>query len=90
MSDNVMSGFQRMGILRAIVWKELRERLKVAFVCLVMVVAGLLFSLGFQRMLSLAGVQTEVSPFTFTFFTLTSVRQACAWPVFSQNAVWVL
>lgn len=72
MSDSVTSEFPGIGMLRAIVWKELRERLKVTFVCFVMVVAGQLFSLGFQRMMSLAGVQTGELPFTFTFFTLTS------------------
>jgi hypothetical protein len=72
MNDNAMPGTPGIGMLRAIVWKELHERLKVTFVCLVIVVAGQFISLGFQRMMSLAGAGTVGSPFTFTFFTLTS------------------
>ncbi len=72
MSDNALPDTPGIGMLRAIVWKELRERLKVTFVCLVIVVAGQFISLGFQHMMSLAGVETGGSLFPFTFFTLTS------------------
>ncbi len=72
MSDNAMPGPPGIGMFGAIVRKELHERLKVTFVCLVIVVAGQFISLGFQHMMSLAGVEIGGSLFPFTFFTLTS------------------
>src|ERR1019366_9221238 len=72
MSDHTMPETPGIGMFGAIVRKELHERLKVTFVCLVIVVAGQFISLGFQYMMSLAGVAIGESPFPFTFFTLTS------------------
>jgi hypothetical protein len=74
MSKQSVSTSPGTGTFQAIVLKELRERVKVALVCLAMVVAGQFISLGFQKMMAAAGVVTEgtASVFAFSLFTLTS------------------
>jgi hypothetical protein len=64
----------RSGVFSAIVTKEIRDRLKIAFVCIAMVGIGQFISLGFQKMVESAGFGAggSISPFSFTLFTLTS------------------
>lgn len=65
-------------LLPAMVLKEVRDGLKIAFVSLGIVVIGQFVSLGFQKMMESAGVETggSASPFSFTLFTLTSALGA--------------
>ncbi len=74
MSSPAAASPQSSALLPAIVLKEMRDRLKTAFVCLAIVVVGQLISLGFQRMMESSGVYFvgSGSLFSFSIFTLTS------------------
>ncbi len=74
MSGGAVVAAPETGVWRVIVLKEVRERLKIAFVCLAIVAGGQLFSIAFQRVLSAGGMEFDASPsvFPFSFFTLAS------------------
>ncbi len=65
-------------VFPAIVLKEIREHIKIAFVCLAMVATGQFISLGFQKMMESvgAGSGASISVFSWTLFTLTSALSA--------------
>jgi len=74
MNGNAAPVVPHAGLFRSIVVKEIRERIKIAFVCLAVVAAGQLFSIGFQRVMSASGFEVDASPsvIPFTFFTIAS------------------
>ncbi len=74
MSAGAVVNAPEAGVLRTIVLKEIRERLKIAFVCLAIVAGGQLFSIAFQRVLLAGGMELDASPsvFPFSFFTVAS------------------
>jgi hypothetical protein len=78
MTASAMPATRNRGLFLAIVFKEIRDGLKIAFVSLGIVVVGQFISLGFQKMMESAGVEVggSASPFSFTLFTLTSALGA--------------